>query len=42
MHGGSPLGAVEMRELRVMRAESPGHLRVFSMGKNEEDVLHIK
>lgn len=39
---GAPLGVVEMRELRVMRAESPGPLRMkFSMGKKEE-ILHIR
>ncbi|KAI0765034.1 hypothetical protein C8Q74DRAFT_1205302 [Fomes fomentarius] len=41
VYGGAPLGVVEMRELRVMRAESPGPLRMFSMGKKEE-MLHIR
>ena len=44
VHEGSALTAVELRELRVMRAASPKHIRKYSRGKSEslEEIVHIK
>ena len=45
VHGGDTLTALEMRELRVMRAESPKHFKIFSGGKSDEncadELVHI-
>ncbi len=36
------LGEVEMRELRVMRAESPRHLRMFSTSKRSDEAIEMR
>ncbi len=39
---GTALGEVEMRELRVMRAESPRHLRMFSITKRSDEAIEMR
>ncbi|RPD79186.1 hypothetical protein L226DRAFT_531011 [Lentinus tigrinus ALCF2SS1-7] len=42
VRAGTALGEVELRELRVMRAQSPRHLRMFSVGKRSDEVIELR
>ncbi|TFK93430.1 hypothetical protein K466DRAFT_581027 [Polyporus arcularius HHB13444] len=42
VRAGTALGEVEMRELRVMRAESPRHLRMFSITKRSDEAIEMR
>ena len=46
VRAGTPLGALEMHELRAMRAESPSHLRMLSVGRKsdseDDSIIHIR
>ena len=42
VRAGTGLGEVEMRELRVMRAQSPRRLRMISIGKRSDETIEMK